>query len=73
MNAWLGRARLGAARHGEAWLQTKSYLLSRNPADRTMRGLALRQADAGDFHWQTSAIYNAVTALLAGLDEQDDV
>lgn len=61
------------ARHGEAWLQTKSYLLSRNPADRTMRGLALRQADAGDFHWQTSAIYNAVTALLAGLDEQDDI
>lgn len=60
-------------RHGEAWLQTKSYLLSRNPADRTLRGLALQQTDAGDFHWQTSAIYNAVTALLAGLDEQDDV
>jgi glycosyltransferase involved in cell wall biosynthesis len=60
-------------RRGQAWLEMKSYLLSRNPADRTMRGLALQQTDAGDFHWQTAAIYNAVTALLAGLDEQDDV
>jgi glycosyltransferase involved in cell wall biosynthesis len=60
-------------RRSEAWLATKSYLLSRNPADRTMRGLALEQTVAEDFHWQTAAIYNAVTALLAGLDEQDDL
>lgn len=60
-------------RRDAAWLATKSFLLSRNPADRTMRGLALTQLDSGDFHWQTSAIYNAVTALLAGLDEQDDL
>jgi glycosyltransferase involved in cell wall biosynthesis len=59
-------------RRDEAWAATKRYLLSRNPADRTLRGLALEQSDPGDFRWQVSALYNAVTALLAGLDERDD-
>lgn len=57
----------------QAWAATKSFLLTRNPADRTLRGLALPQETPGDFRWQSSAVYNAVTALLAGLDEQDDV
>ena len=60
-------------RRDEAWAATKDFLLSRNPADRTLRGLALHQDEAGDFRWQNSAVYNAVTALLAGLDEQDDL
>ncbi|WP_198375413.1 glycosyltransferase [Neoroseomonas rubea] len=59
-------------RRDEAWAAAKRYLLSRNPADRTLRGLALEQQDPGDFRWQVSALYNAVTALLAGLDERDD-
>ncbi len=57
----------------EAWAAVKGFLLSRNPADRTLRGLALEQEQPGDFHWQTAAVYNAVTALLAGLDEKDDL
>ncbi len=57
----------------EAWAAVKGFLLSRNPADRTLRGLALEQNQPGDFHWQTAAVYNAVTALLAGLDEKDDL
>ena len=59
-------------RRDEAWAATKRYLLSRNPADRTLRGLALEQQDPRDFRWQVAALYNAVTALLAGLDERDD-
>ncbi len=61
------------AQRDKSWAAIKSFLLTRNPADRTMRGLALRQEDAGDFRWQISAVYNAVTALLAGVDEQDDL
>jgi glycosyltransferase involved in cell wall biosynthesis len=61
------------AERQEAWAAMKSFLLTRNPADRTMRGLALPQETAGDFRWQSSAVYNAVVALLAGLDEQDDL
>lgn len=60
-------------RRDQAWSSVKNFLLSRNPADRTLRGLALEQKGAGDFRWQTAAVYNAVTALLAGLDEQDDL
>ncbi|MBP0463164.1 glycosyltransferase [Roseomonas sp. PWR1] len=65
------KARL--AQREASWAATKRYLLSRNPADRTLRGLALEQQDAGDFRWQVSAVYNAVTALLGGLDERDDL
>lgn len=61
------------ARQEDAWLAVKSFLLHQNPADRTLRGLALAKDDAPDFHWQVSAVYNAVTALLAGLDEHDDL
>ncbi len=61
------------ARRDQAWAGMKAFLLTCNPADRTMRGLALQREDAADFRWQTSAVYNAVNALLAGLDEQDDV
>ena len=60
-------------RREEAWAAVKGFLLSRNPADRTLRGLALEQAAPGEFRWQTAAVYNAVTALLAGLDERDDL
>jgi glycosyltransferase involved in cell wall biosynthesis len=65
------KARL--ARRDECWDSVKGYLLARNPADRTLRGLALEQDRAADFRWQVSAVYNAVTALLAGLGEQDDL
>lgn len=60
-------------RRDEAWAAVKGFLLSRNPADRTLRGLALEEADPGEFRWQVAAVYNAVTALLAGLDERDDL
>jgi glycosyltransferase involved in cell wall biosynthesis len=60
-------------RSDDAWAAVKGYLLTQNPADRTMRGLALHKDDAADFRWQAGAVYNAVIALLAGLDEQDDV
>jgi len=64
----------GRLAQGEkAWEAVKAYLLTRNPADRTLRGLALEQSDPGDFRWQVAALYNAVTALLAGLDERDDL
>lgn len=60
--------------HGEeSWAAVKGFLLQQNPADRTLRGLALEQQAASDFRWQVSAVYNAVTALLAGLDERDDL
>lgn len=61
------------ARRDQAWAGMKDFLITCNPADRTMRGLALEQAQPQDFRWQTSAVYNAVSALLAGLDEQDDL
>ncbi|MEO3475450.1 glycosyltransferase family 2 protein [Roseomonas sp. CAU 1739] len=61
------------ARRDQAWAGMKDFLITCNPADRTMRGLALRREAPADFRWQTSAVYNAVTAMLAGLDEQDDV
>lgn len=60
--------------HGEqSWAAVKGFLLQLNPADRTLRGLVLEQESASDFRWQVSAVYNAVTALLAGLDERDDL
>ena len=61
------------ARRDDAWLAVKSYLLTQNPADRTLRGLALGKDDPAAFRWQVSAVYNAVTALLAGLDEHVDL
>ena len=61
------------ARQEDAWLAVKSFLLRQNPADRTLRGLALAKDDPAEFRWQISAVYNAVTALLAGLDEHDDL
>lgn len=61
------------ARSDECWDAVKGFLLTRNPADRTLRGLALEQDAAREFRWQISAVYNAVTALLAGLDERDDL
>ena len=38
-----------------------------------LRGLALGKDDPAAFRWQVSAVYNAVAALLAGLDEHDDL
>lgn len=61
------------ARRDDAWLAVKAFLLHQNPADRTLRGLALEKPDAVEFRWQVSSVYNAVTALLAGLDEHDDL
>jgi glycosyltransferase involved in cell wall biosynthesis len=65
------RARL--AKREDAWAAVKGFLLQQNPADRTLRGLALEQDGAAEFRWQVSAVYNAVSALLAGLDERDDL
>lgn len=61
-----------AQREG-SWQAVKDFLLQQNPADRTLRGLALEQPGAEEFRWQSAAVYNAVTALLAGLDERDDL
>lgn len=70
---YLRDPRAGMAKADQAWDSVKAYLLTRNPADRTLRGLALEQTQAAEFHWQVGAVYNAVTALLAGLDERDDL
>lgn len=70
---YLNDPRGGLARKDGAWAAVKTFLLTRNPADRTLRGLALEQHDAAAFKWQNAAVYNAVTALLAGLDERDDL
>ncbi len=61
------------AQRDQSWQAVKDYLLSRRPADRSLRALALEQESAGDFRWQVSAVYNAVSCLLAGLDERDDL
>lgn len=61
------------ARSEQSWMAVKAYLLQQNPADRTMRALALERNGAPDFRWQVSAVYNAVTALLAGLEERDEL
>ena len=57
----------------QAWVAVKDFLIHCNPADRTLRGLALRRDAPDEFRWQSAAVYNAVTAMLAGLDEQDDL
>ena len=54
-----------------AWDRTKRFLASCPPADRTLRGLALAHNDSDRFTAQIGATYDAVHAILAGLDEDD--
>ncbi|WP_198372068.1 glycosyltransferase [Roseomonas rosulenta] len=61
------------AQRDKSWAAVKGFLLQCNPADRTLRGLALEKDGSAEFRWQVSAVYNAVNALLAGLDERDDL
>ncbi len=56
---------------GPAWDRTKAFLASRKPADRTLRGLALPLTDRNDFADQVGATYDAVHAILAGLNDDD--
>lgn len=55
-----------------AWVRLKNYLASCQPADRSLRGLVIAQADADRFHHQISAVYETVVALLGGQAEADD-
>jgi GT2 family glycosyltransferase len=55
----------------DAWVRLKNYLASCPPADRTMRALAIPQADPGQFAYQMSAIYETIVTLLSGQAEAD--
>ena len=56
-----------------AWAAVKEFLLSRPPADRSLRGLALAMENDARFEQQLEAIGFAVQALLAGIEERDDL
>jgi len=56
----------------DAWLRMKGFLAACPPADRSVRALALAQADPGMFSYQMSAVYEAVIALLSGTSEPDE-
>ena len=55
----------------QSWRDLKKFLAYQQPADRTLRALALPQANVGDFRWQMSAVFNAVVCLLSGTDEEN--
>jgi GT2 family glycosyltransferase len=70
---YIRRPQESLAKRDAAWNTVKDFLLTRNPADRTMRGLALAEESGPEFDRQLSAIYNATVSLLAGPDERDDL
>ena len=55
------------------WREVRSYFNSLPPYLRTVKGLYLDPADAGQFQWQLSAIYNNTILTLAGFDGGDHV
>lgn len=59
----------GASR---SWTKLKDYLVSCQPADRTMRALVIPQQDSGKFIHQMSAIYETVVALLGNPKTEHD-
>jgi GT2 family glycosyltransferase len=55
----------------EAWQGVKDYLLTVNPAERTLRALVTEAADAEAFHAQMGAVHDIVAALLAEARDRD--
>ncbi|HYF06364.1 MAG TPA: hypothetical protein VD970_02000, partial [Acetobacteraceae bacterium] len=60
------------ARRSVHWQGLKDFLLDTPPADRTLRALAIETAEPERFGRQAHAVYDAVMALLAGLEEGDE-
>lgn len=56
----------------DAWQRVKTFLAACPPADRTLRALALPQAESRIFGHQMSAVYETIVALLSGVPEPDD-
>jgi GT2 family glycosyltransferase len=56
---------------GQAWQAVKDFLLSANPAERTLRALVVEAPDADAFHAQLGAVHDAVAALLAEAEDRD--
>jgi glycosyltransferase involved in cell wall biosynthesis len=54
------------------WVDLKEFFAHCPPLNRTIRGLALPEAEAARFRWQLSAVYNAIISLLSGASEVDD-
>ena len=59
------------ARRDAHWQAAKDFLFDGPPAERTLRALALHTEDPERLKRQVGAVYDAVIALLAGLDEAD--
>lgn len=54
------------------WIDLKDFFAHCPPLNRTIRGLALPEAESGRFRWQLSAVYNSVVCLLSGTSETDE-
>jgi GT2 family glycosyltransferase len=67
-DAIAGEARRDPAR---SWQAVKDFLLSANPAERTLRALVAEAPDADAFHAQLGAVHDAVAALLAEAEDRD--
>ena len=59
------------ARRDQHWQSAKDFLFDCPPAERTLRSLALHAGEPEQLRRQVGAVYDAVIALLAGLDEAD--
>lgn len=55
----------------QSWQAVKDFLLSVNPAERTLRALVTDAHDADGFHAQLGAVHDVVAALLAEARDRD--
>lgn len=55
----------------QSWQAVKDFLLTVNPAERTLRALVTDAADADAFHAQLGAVHDVVAALLAEARDRD--
>lgn len=55
----------------QSWQAVKDFLLTANPAERTLRALVADAPDAESFHAQLGAVHDAVAALLAEARDRD--
>jgi glycosyltransferase involved in cell wall biosynthesis len=55
----------------ESWQAVKDFLLTANPAERTLRALVTEAPDADAFHAQLGAVHDVVAALLAEARDRD--
>jgi GT2 family glycosyltransferase len=55
----------------QSWQAVKDFLLTVNPAERTLRALVADAPDADSFHAQLGAVHDVVAALLAEARDRD--